>query len=64
MGWNLTPEERRIIEHTKRQGEMFYAEETPTEHKARLWRAVLIWIATSVAFVLLATFIVYIGGLF
>jgi hypothetical protein len=64
MGWRLTPEERRIIERTRRDGEELYAGETPEKRKSLVWRSVLVWVATLVAFALLATLIVFIGTLF
>jgi hypothetical protein len=63
MSWRLTPEERRIIERTRREGEELYAGETPIERKTFVWRSVLVWIATIVVFALLATLIVYLGTL-
>jgi hypothetical protein len=64
MSWRLTPEERRIIERTRREGEELYESETPSECKGIVWRSVLVWVATIVAFALLATVIVFIGTLF
>jgi anti-sigma-K factor RskA len=64
MSWRLTPQEKRIIEQTRRQGEELYAGETPAERKTFVWRSVVVWVATIVAFALLATLIVYIGTLF
>jgi hypothetical protein len=64
MSWRLTPEERRIIEHTKHQGEELYVDETPAERKGFVWRSVLVWVATLVAFALLATLIVYLGTMY
>jgi uncharacterized membrane protein YdfJ with MMPL/SSD domain len=59
MGWRLTPEERRIIEQTRREGEELYAGETSAERKGLIWRSVFVWIATIVVFVLFATLIIY-----
>lgn len=64
MGWRLTPEERRIIERTKHEGEELYADEPAAERKVRLWKNALVWVAGILAFALLATLIVYIGTLF
>lgn len=64
MGWQLTPEERRIIERTKREGEELYAGESRAGRSARMWKNVLIWAAGIVVFALVALLIVYVGTLF
>ncbi len=61
MGWRLTPEERRIIERTKREGEEFYASETPLEKKHHVWKSILMWIGIVFLFVLGAALIYYTG---
>lgn len=66
MGWKMTPEERRIIERTKREGEEYYAArpEDRAQKKARMWSNALVWVAVIVVFVLAAMLIVYAGTLF
>lgn len=61
MSWRLTPEERRIIERTRREGEELYASETPAEKKNRRWRSVVAWVGAIVAFVIVAILIYYAG---
>ncbi len=64
MGYNLTPEERRIIERTKREGEELYAPETPVEKRRQMWKSVLTWIGAMFLFALIAALIYYIGTFF
>lgn len=66
MGWKMTPEERRIIERTKREGEEYYAArpEEVARRKARLWKNALVWAAVIVVFVIVAMLMVYSGFLF
>ncbi len=61
MGYNLTPEERRIIERTKREGEELYAVETSAQKKRRTWKSILVWIAVMFLFAVIAGLIYYIG---
>lgn len=76
MSWRLTPEERRIIERTRREGEEAQkALEGETTSKtgnsgkvgasapAPLWRSVLIWIVGIVIMVVLAMLMVWVGSL-
>lgn len=64
MGYRLTPEERRIIEQTRRQGEGFYQPNTPAGNRRRVWKSVLVWIAMIVLFAGFGLLICYIGTLF
>ncbi len=59
MSWRLTPEERRMIERTRRSGE----QQTPPseEGHGRLWRSVLTWTGGIVFFVLFGWLITYLG---
>ncbi len=62
MSWRLTPEERRIIERTRREGEA----QTPGpagKKRGLVWRSVLTWVAGIVLFYLLAMLMVWVGSL-
>ena len=61
MSWRLTPEERRIIERTRREGEELYSSETPAEKKRQTWKSVLTWVVTIFVFAIIASLIYYIG---
>ena len=65
MSYRLTPEERRIIERTKREGEEFHASHpaTPAQKREQAWRSILIWIGGIVFLVALALLVAYIGSL-
>lgn len=57
----MTPEERRIIERTKREGEELHASETPAEKRRQTWKSALTWVVVIFAFVIFAALIYYIG---
>ncbi len=61
MGYNLTPEERRIIERTKREGEELYSSETPAEKRRQRWKSVFVWIGVMLLFAVVGMLIYYIG---
>ncbi len=63
MSYRLTPEERRIIERTKREGEEFHASQTPAQKKEQTLKSVLIWMGGILFLVALALLVAYIGSL-
>ena len=63
MSYRLTPEERRIIERTKREGEEFHASQTPAEKKEQTVKSVLVWGVGIVFLAALSIFMVYLGSL-
>ena len=64
MGWKLSPQELRIIEQTKREGEVFHEQHPDDEPKRTLWKNVVVWIAVLLFFVLIALLMVYVGSSF
>ena len=62
MSWRLTPEERRIIERTRREGEA-QTQGPAGKKRGPVLRSVLIWIAGIVMFYLLAMLMVWAGSL-
>ena len=63
MSYRLTPEERRIIERTKREGEEYHASRPTAEKKEQTLKAVLIWMGGILFLVALALLVAYIGSL-
>jgi hypothetical protein len=67
MNWKLTPQERRIIAHTQREGEQAHTPpdgtETPTATDVPLWRSILAWIGGFALLILIALLMVWVGSL-
>jgi type VI protein secretion system component VasF len=61
MYWRLTPEERRIIERTRREGAEINT--TPDQGRGRLWRSVAVWVGGIALLVFFAWLMVWIGSL-
>lgn len=63
MGYRLTPEERRIIERAKREGEEIFARKTPAQNKRQVWKSVWTWVLMMVLFAAFGLLICYVGTL-
>jgi len=63
MYWRLTPEERRIIERTRREGEEAAGQAPEGGGGGRLWRSVAAWVGGIALLVFLALAMTYLGSL-
>ncbi len=64
MGYRLTPEERRIIERTRKQGEELHEGRTPARKREQTVRSVLMLVGGIVILALLGMLIAYTGTKF
>jgi len=69
MYWRLTPEERRIMERTRREGEeaerarrAASAGEPEGGDRGQLWRSVAAWVGGIALLVLFALVMTYLGS--